>query len=314
MACYSPLPGFRGEVNENGKRPVVWRAPAGTEKQSIPCGKCVGCRLRYAKGMAIRCMHESQCHDSNTFITLTFDKEHLPEDNSLDVRHVQLFMKKLREYLSYPACRLSDRKEFFVRTKVRYFFAGEYGGDRGRPHYHGLLFGYDFPDKVLVDQFRSSTGKKFYKSDELSKLWPQGFHSIADVNFATVSYVARYCLKKVSGEDSDEHYVDKSTGVMRKPEFTVMSRRPGIGSIWFDKYGCDVFPSDEVVFAGKSDRPPRYYDYLFDKKNPDLLESLKLKRFSKVVWSESTGDRLLVKEEVKLAQLKSFKRNLKEAD
>lgn len=293
MACYSPLPGFKGELNANGKRPVVWRAPAGTEKQPVPCGKCVGCRLAYSKSMAVRCMHESQMHADNCFVTLTFNDDHLPPDSSLDVAHVQLFMKRFRK-----AC---DRK-------IRYFFAGEYGGRLGRPHYHGLIFGYDFPDRLL--KMENAKGDKFYESQELSDLWPFGFHSIGDLNFATAAYVARYCLKKVVGKEADEHYVNRDTGVLRKPEFTVMSRRPGIGATWFDKYRSDVFPSDQVIVNGGVMKPPRYYDNLLDRDDPDLLESLKIDRAAKVSWKESTVDRLMIKEQVKLAQIKSLKRSL----
>lgn len=301
MACYSPLHGFKGEVTPEGKRPIVWKAPFGAERQVLPCGKCIGCRLSYAKGWALRCMHERQSHDFSSFITLTFDEQHVPSDGNLDVRHVQLFVKRLRKELG----------------SVRYFFAGEYGGKFGRPHYHGLLFGIDFSDKVHTS---TRLGNRLYESATLSNLWPFGFHSIGDLTFASASYVARYCTKKATESVTSETFrddvtgkrlvVDKRSGVLKRAEFVCMSRNPGIGSLWFDRYGSDVFPSDEVVFAGKSMRPPRYYDYLLDKQNPDLLESLKLKRAERVDFADNTQERLDTKQEVALAKLKSFKRTL----
>jgi len=292
VACYSPLHGYVGEVNEKGSRPIAWKAPAGSVRQVVPCGKCVGCKLQYAKNWAIRCIHESQMHERNSFITLTFDDDHLPADGSLDYGYFQDFMKRLRLSVDHP---------------IRFFHAGEYGGKLQRPHHHALLFGHDFDDKI-VKTVRN--GNKFYESPSLGALWPMGFHSIGDVNYATASYVARYCVKKVNGEAADEHYVNRKTGVLLKPEFTTMSRRPGIGATWFKKFKSDVFPSDEVVMSGRPCRPPRYYDNLLDKEDPDLLESLKLKRAAKVSYSESTDERLRVKEEVKIAEVSKLKRTL----
>jgi hypothetical protein len=32
-----------------------------------------------------------------------------------------------------------------------------------------------------------------------------------------------------------DHYLDRDTGIMLKPEYTTMSRRPGIAAGWFKK-------------------------------------------------------------------------------
>lgn len=304
MACYSPLHGFKGELSsKDGTRPILWKAPAGTERLTVPCGKCIGCRLTYAKGWAIRCMHERQMHEDSCFVTLTFDEDHVPADGNVDVRCVQLFMKRLRKECGH----------------VRYFFAGEYGGKFGRPHYHGLLFGFDFSDKLLKAQ---RLGNFVYESALLSKLWPFGFHSIGDVTFKSASYVARYCTKKATevatsetyrDVDAGEHFlVDKRSGLLKRAEFTVMSRRPGIGATWFDSFKSDVFPSDEVIYNGQSLRPPRFYDYLLDRVDPDLLESMKLVRAQRVDFVDNTQERLDVKQKVALANLKHFKRSLED--
>jgi hypothetical protein len=42
-------------------------------------------------------LHEASLHIFNSFITLTYDPEHLPEDGSLNVLHFQKFMKRLRK-------------------------------------------------------------------------------------------------------------------------------------------------------------------------------------------------------------------------
>ena len=61
-----------------------------------------------------------------------------------------------------------------------------------------------------------------------------------------------------------------------------MSRRPGIGKEWFEKYKDDVYPDDFIVtISGKGKarkvRPPKYYDKIFDLEDPKELEKIKEK-------------------------------------
>ena len=42
-------------------------------------------------------MHEASMHMFNSFVTLTYDDDHLPEYNSLNYKHFQDFMKRLRK-------------------------------------------------------------------------------------------------------------------------------------------------------------------------------------------------------------------------
>lgn len=302
MTCYSPNHCFDGGLKENGKINVLWKAPAGTPRLSLPCGRCVGCHLERSREWADRCMCEAQFYERNCFVTLTFDKSFLPQNRSLDIRHCQLFLKRLRKQYG---------------KGIRTFYCGEYGGKLGRPHYHFILFNHDFDDKLL---FTIRNGNKLYTSVSLQKLWPFGYSSIGDVSYATASYVARYSLKKVSTKD-DEHYVDKVTGECLKPEFVQMSRGSkklgtgGIGKAWFDKYMGDVFPSDQMVVNGKIHRPPRSFDKLLEKVDPQMLDVIKQRRYdNRPSYDESTDERLRVKEIVKLAQIKRLKRTMGDYD
>ena len=63
---------------------------------------------------------------NNCFITLTYKDDQLPENNSLDYTHWQKFIRSLK-------------KRNNGKT-IRYFAVGEYGDQRGRPHFHALLF------------------------------------------------------------------------------------------------------------------------------------------------------------------------------
>ena len=52
---------------------------------------------RGSRQWAVRCMHEASMHMFNLFVTLTYDDNHLPEYNSLNYKHFQDFMKRLRK-------------------------------------------------------------------------------------------------------------------------------------------------------------------------------------------------------------------------
>ncbi len=233
-------------------------------------------------------------HEHNSFITLTYNKEHLPLDRSLDLDHWQRFAKRVHK--RYGA--------------FRYFHCGEYGEENGRPHYHACVFGLDWIEDRKP--FKIERENQTYVSDTLEKLWGNGFTVIGSLTFQSAAYVARYIMKKVNGPLQDYHYVDKTTGLIKKPEYTTMSRRPGIGTSWFDKYHADVFPSDEVVVGGKRSRPPKFYDSLYkilDEQGAELMKSRRRAAGSKYD-ENNTPDRLEVRETVQLAQIKQLKRTI----
>lgn len=232
----------------------------------------------------MRLVHENSLHTSSCFVTLTFSDSNLPKDGSLSVRHLQLFMKDLRNALvrgsapspgdaqaspgSFPRG-FEDLQPKAASSqaplgRVRFFACGEYGERLRRPHYHVLLFGFGFPDKVLFKTSSSSSGPiRTYVSSFLSRLWPYGFSLIGDVTFESAAYVARYVTKKITGAMAAKHY-----GSL-KPEFTVMSRRPGIGAGWLAKYGREVYRRDgsSVVVRGREVAPPRFYDSVLEKSD-----------------------------------------------
>lgn len=301
MPCYSPLQAWRGSVGPSGKRSVVFvkaRAKGFASELSLPCGQCIGCRLERSRQWAMRCVHESELYERNCFLTLTYDDTHLPKNGSVDVRDFQLFMKRLRKAYS------SDR--------IRFFHCGEYGERLGRPHYHACLFNFDFDDKVL---WSIRNGNSLYRSDSLDRIWGQGHAVIGDVTFDSAAYVARYIMKKITGNDSEAHYDG------RRPEYITMSRRPGIGRGWYDKYKGDIYPVDFAVVRGVKVRPPKFYDGLYELENAVDFERLKKKRVSRVVHlvplidrlagksdfvKDCTPDRLKVKEFVKKDKIKSL--------
>jgi hypothetical protein len=213
----------------------------------VPCGRCIGCRIDKTREWSTRIAHEASLHDENSFITLTYRDEDLPDDYSVRVRHLQLFMKRLRKIIA--------------PVKVRFFACGEYGEQNGRPHYHVILFGYGFPDKVVWRQTKS--GHLQYRSEILEKAWTQGHCEIGTVTKQSGGYVARYVIKKVGGAMAPDHYqrIHPITGELCwvVPEFMCCSTNPGIGGNFIDKFASDAFPSGFLVQDGQKVALPKYY-------------------------------------------------------
>lgn len=208
--------------------------------------------LKRARDWAVRIHCENTLTKASSFLTLTYSPKHLPRNGSLNKRHHQLFLKRLRKTLNHP---------------VRYFLCGEYGERFQRPHYHVILFGEDFrSDRVLHSK---PAQHPLYSSKILDQTWGLGKCLIGDVTLASAAYVARYAMKKVYGDKSHAHYGK------RQPEYIAMSRRPGIGSAWFHRYNQDVFPSDQVVVNGVIQTPPPYFLNEYEKMCPSEAQAIR---------------------------------------
>lgn len=301
MPCYHPTNAWRSkEVNPSGKRGLVFQRERGIEAApiTIPCGGCLGCRLDRARQWTLRLTHESKFHEQKAFLTLTYSDENLPPGATLVKKHHQDFLKRLRKKHG---------------GKLRYFLCGEYGERTNRPHYHAIIFGTDFADRV--PHSTGSQGDPIYKSKILDEVWGLGHCYIGNVTPESCGYVARYIMKKVTGEQAEEHYqyVDVKTGEIfhRQPEYINMSTRPGIGLDYYEKFKTDVFPSDYSILKGKKMPVPKYYDRKLEQENPQLIEKIKRKRIARAKRNkaDNTPDRLAAKKAVKQAQFTKLKRD-----
>lgn len=293
MPCYNPINGWMSrDLNESGKRSVVFNIKEGFSDKpvKVPCGQCIGCRLERSRQWAIRCVHEASFYEDNCFITLTYSDDKLPLNGGLIKYDFQRFMKRLRKA--------------FAPQKIRYFHSGEYGSVNRRPHYHAILFNCDFADKIL---WQEKLGVRIYRSPLLEKLWTYGFSTIGSVTFESAAYVARYCLKKVTGKNAAEYYKDK------EPDYVTMSLKPGIGSAWYDKYMREKFMDgqDWIIINGHKVKPPKYYDRRLEAES-DIYDYIKRARKLLAIAhaDNNTSERLAVREVVKKAQLKFLRRDL----
>lgn len=257
MSCHHPLYMIDCGVKENGKRNLIFatqvsanlglsieelKARYGDRLVPVPCGHCIGCHLDRSKEWACRCVLESLEYDSNCFITLTYDEVHCPK--RLRKSHFQAFMKRLRS--AHPD------------IEIRFFACGEYGSKNGRPHYHAILFNFDFSDRELLSVDGNS---RLYVSKELSKLWKYGISSVGELTFESCAYVARYTSKKVGSGFGDE--------------FILMSRRPGLGVKYFKTHKDLIYLSDKIYGpfgASHKASVPRYFDKLAEDASIDLVK------------------------------------------
>lgn len=254
-------------------------------------------------------MLETSMHKQNMFITLTYDNNHIPADGSIDKRELQLFFKRLRKKIN--------------PIKIKYLACGEYGEKFGRPHYHACVCGVDLramdgelfgPGRsgssrfrqlakpVLSEGFGGRAGESPRPPDKnyilstskvLDSLWGNGFASIGDLTFDSAAYVARYCLKKITGENEENHYKGK------EKEFALMSRRPGIGFEWFLMYSDDIIRANKLIVNKDLQLSvPRYYNNIIQSVDKKTMNKMKLERRLKINKEDNTWERLLTRERV----------------
>lgn len=193
MLCRSPF--VKDRTGKSWRWALVKDLDEETRRQlklnstPFPCGQCLPCRINRRRVWTIRMVFESFCHSASSFVTLTYDEDHLPDDGQLSKRDVQLYLKRLRKSLE--------------PRKIRYYLAGEYGPQTKRPHYHAVLFGVH----PVLD------------ADAVNKAWQKGFCVIGqDCSDAAIQYVAGYVTKKITKKGDGQH-----------PEFALMSRKPALG-------------------------------------------------------------------------------------
>lgn len=281
MSCTRPLAGYRGP---NGKLVFSRRQSPLGQLMTVPCGGCLGCKMQRSKDWAVRCWHEAETHgpDENAFVTLTYDDENLPYPPTVSNDVHQKFIRALRDKTGLP---------------IRYFMCGEYGDQYARPHYHYLLFGFQFPD---LYPWETINGNTYYRSELLEEVWTHGYSNVTEVTLSNAGYVARYIFKKF--KDAEPTAVDPRTGedLPVEPEFIRMSLKPGIGENWWRKYGIVLKDRDFIVIDGQKYKVPRYYDKLLEREDPEALKALKQKRILTAQENPDNQDwrRMMTKEEI----------------
>lgn len=295
MRCLSPL---NVSFQSDGKT-LAW-TPKKADKQfvpfKLPCGKCIECRLEYARNWAVRCVHEAKVHEDNCFITLTYSDDKLTSPK-LDYSHFQNFMKRLRDMrfcelldslfpncdrdaqrLLWRALPKERKKELYGTIEIGFFCTGEYGDKTKRPHWHAILFNWSPRD--LVFKYTSDRGDRVSSSRTLDELWSNGITEVGSVTFESAGYCARYAAKKlVHGQDGTHDYVPISK----------KSSKHAIGKRFLEKYWKDIFSYGEVVLAnGVKVGIPRYYEkWLLKHRFDDWVKYCLEVKFPKMGLAEN---------------------------
>lgn len=168
------------------------------------CGHCPECLQSRVHRIIPGSFYEALSHKHNCMITLTYDNyerdsygnltgRELPPDRDLHVcrRDITLFIKRLRKYLF----------THYGGLTIKYRGAAEYGSTTHRAHYHLIIFGFDFPDKIPFK--RSKRGNLIYTSSLLESLWGLGICTVdsSNVNSNVIAYCSKY-LSKDRSEDT----------------------------------------------------------------------------------------------------------------
>lgn len=163
----------------------------------VPCNKCMECQASKQSAIRVRMLLEEKCHDClPVFFTLTYNDDHLPV-GGVSQTDVKRFLNRLHLYLGRAG----------FSTYFRHVVFSEYGSLKGRPHYHGILYGLDWLRYELFPEFFNI----------LEKAWGKGFVRYEQVTGRAFKYVSKYV-----GKDS---FMNEAKG--RNPNFWTASRRTG---------------------------------------------------------------------------------------
>lgn len=252
----------------------------------IPCGQCIGCRIRQREDWTTRIELEARDYPKEQvwFITLTYDDDHVP---GMIVKTGEI-MRKV-QYTWKPGEKRPDSVQILLyediqkflkrlrkayRGKLRYFVAGEYGEQTARPHYHMILYGWEPTDLKNLYKIHHNG---YYTSKWLEDIWGMGQIQIAQAVPETYRYVAGYVTKKmyeIDGKKANAYYELGQT----KP-FACMSLKPGLGDHYYQEHKAEIWRQGYIQCTnGKQAQIPRYYEKQMEAENPQRLWRIKQNR------------------------------------
>lgn len=203
------------------EHPIVIKNSKTSQQMLVPCGQCFSCRLSRCSEWSLRLCHEKEYNNDSCFITLTYDDAHIHPDLQLHKEDLQSFLKAIKQAVGYG--------------KLKYFTCGEYGGQFGRPHFHGILFG---ADRALGTAL-------------CRKFWKNGFSMVQDAHPKAMRYVAGYVCDKLTKKNWQKKFGD------RIPQFQLCSK--GLGLKWALAHKEQIFKNMSIKVGQKERNIPRYY-------------------------------------------------------
>lgn len=218
---------------------------------TVPCGKCLSCLQNRRADWSFRLKEELRNSSTAYFVTLTYQDKYLPYSDygsTLEKQALQKWLKRLR--IQQQRESKSD-STLSMSKKIRYYAVGEYGEERGRPHYHVILF------NVISKDIQKTLNRSWQSKDPLTKKTePTGTVDIGTVTPASIHYVTGYIINRF-----DDKYKNK------QPPFSLMSTKPPIGHQYLER-NKDWHKENQyfhVVSDGQKQNLPRFYrDRIFN--------------------------------------------------
>lgn len=285
--CTSPKKAWLpNEKNSDGKRPLEFKIPPASKllqfkMVDVGCNHCIACESIRSVKQAVQLACELKfTQGESQFITLTYDDEHLPEDYSVHIEHLQTFIKRLRHHIE---------RHKRITGKFRYSSVGEYGGMFQRPHYHLAAFDLNLDDLEVYSKQQSSNGEyNVYESPLLTEIWGLGSIKLIPLQFENCLYITQHHFADKVNQtipDYKKHVNHPITGKLiklRKKEFSTRSSRPGIGKKYFEKYYSEIFIGDSIIVNKREFSVPNYFVKLLKIADLDQYEKIKADRAAKV--------------------------------
>lgn len=229
---------------------------------TVPCGKCIACKIQKRKEWSIRMLHELNSWDDACFLTLTYSEEHLPFYPGGAYGPVPY---------PWPTLKKSDIQKFFKRLRrdlnnenrnIKYFACGEYGEKTQRPHYHAIVYGLGLSRN---DRLQVMENWPFcdWKNSQIRK------GSFGLVEPDSIQYVAGYINKKFDNVVEYEEYHKYG----REPTFRILSQ--GIGKEYIYENAEQLFQNGFITHRSVPQSIPRYYLDKLDQigLRPDVSDS-----------------------------------------
>lgn len=219
----------------------------------VACRGCWQCRENRIKDWVGRCIAEGRTAKASNFVTLTYGR-----DDDGNVNHARSVV------LTY-----SDVQKYFKRLRrngypCRYFAVGEYGSEKGRAHWHVLIYWLD----------KAPPHEEFKRFNEPH--WEHGFSQFEPITYKGV----RYCCK----------YILKDMGKDRQQTHLAMSKKPPIGAQYFAELAQDYVraglspQSLEYTFKDVRDKKGRLIRFMLTKRSAEMFIAEYLSR-----WNDQRG-------------------------
>lgn len=278
------------------ENPVTFKNPYDGKIYTVPCGKCNTCAKNKSLYWVEKLESERKAHPYCTFITLTYNDEHLPKfvlfgknhfvdpdtGELVDIdsetyresfeylknrdycvshpckEHLQRFIKKLRAKTAFYET--DEHKKI-----VRYILVAEYGPEHHRVHYHGILY-YDSP--WLARNIKKVVTSSWSLDNRDSDNTSLGFVKVQHVQSSAASYTAGYLY---CSNDLPPIYQLKPLQPLK-----LFSKHPPLGSLCFEQEKVR-----EILVNGIT-RIPQYSVRTGDTNIVPLPSSLKNRLFPKI--------------------------------